>query len=450
MATDAGNVISGMMLPAAKKPTSVVAQQDPLDLVKRSEAPQSDGQQASSGAGPTEIYRSSDAAATGPGIKPQWTTQSGDLSADTTQQIDPGGVATQEGGGIIDDSENNGSNPDAPKPADGTTNVSNATSTPWNDAPPATGATATTPAQIPTLPAQTRTADMQALVDQLKARASQSTVIDPNDPVLKAQTDAYRAEQIRAARNATADAAEQNSPYNTGQQAGIARMMNEKVGQNTSQFEANLMQQELTSRRNEIQQALDSMGGLLSDEEKNGLQRELANLNAAVSQAQMNTQNTQFYAGLSQQDKQFVSQLAQNEKFHNSDDAFKRMQLAQDQSQFVAKLAQDGKIADMQNALENSKLAQSDKEFIMKLAQDGKYADIEAAYKTAALSQDQNQFVAKLAQEGKMADMDDLFRRMQLAQQQTQFLDRLGFDSTQQQAYWDWIQRTGGTPSPGN
>lgn len=304
-----------------------------------------------------------------------------------------------------------------------------------------------TPPTVPTIPP--RSAEMDALVKQLQARAAQSTVVDGTDPNVRRQADAFSAQQERSRRNYLSDQAEGNSPYSTGAQAGLERMTAEKAGQASGQFESELINRELTSRRTEIQQALESMGGILSDEEKNGLQRELSNLNASLETAKMNTQNNQFFAGLNQEDRQFLSQLTQNERFKGMDDTYKRMELAQNQSQFVSKLAQEGKLAELDDAFRKAQLSQQDSQFLKNLAQQGKFADMEDAYKKLALSQDQNQFIAKLAQEGKLAEMDDLFRRMKLMQEQSQFLDRLGFDTTQQQNYWDWMARGNGSSSSG-
>lgn len=303
------------------------------------------------------------------------------------------------------------------------------------------------PMPAPTVPTTSRSADMDALVKQLQARATQSTVVDGTDPNVRRQADAFSAQQERARREYLADQAEGNSPYSTGAQAGLERMTAEKAGQASGQFESELINRELTTRRSEIQNALESMGNILTDEEKNGLQRELSNLNASLETAKMNTQNNQFFAGLNQEDKQFLSQLTQNERFKGMDDTYRRMELAQNQSQFVAKLAQEGKLAELDDAFRKAQLSQQDSQFLKNLAQQGKFAEMEDAYKKLALSQDQNQFVAKLAQEGRLAEMDDLFRRMKLMQEQSQFLDRLGFDTTQQQNYWDWMARGNGSSS---
>lgn len=301
---------------------------------------------------------------------------------------------------------------------------------------------------IPTLEDRQRSAEKAALIQQLMDRAHQSTIIDPNDPNIRGQVDAYSAQAERARRNFLADTAEGTSPYSTGAMLGQERMTAEKMGQDVGGLEVELRARELQTRRTEIQQALDSLGGLLSNEEQQGLQRELANLNAAIEKTRINTQNTQFFAGLNQNDKQFATQIAQNERFQNMDDAFRRMELAQNDSQFMKKLAQEGKLAELDNAFREKQLNQNDSQFLMKLAQDGKFQEMEQEFRRLQLGQDNNQFIAKLAQEGRIAEMDDLFRQMQLMQQQSQFLDRLGFDIEDRRNYWDWLQRGNAPPNP--
>lgn len=359
------------------------------------------------------------------------------------------GPIMSDGPGMLDPTDKNTSVPPPTSP------LSGGTPTPdggQSGTPPGTNPTSPiaqpAPATTPTIPnTPTRSADMDALIKQLQARAMQSGIVTGDDPRVRSQADAYAAQQERSRRNYLADQAEGNSPYSTGAQAGLERMTAEQTGQANGAFESTLINNEMTARRDEIKGALDSLGNMLSDEEKNGLERELANLNASIDMTKANMQNNQFFAGLNEQDKQFMQNLMQQDKFKGMDDTFNRMKLAQDNSQFIAQLAQTGKLADMQDALEKMKLSQQDQQFIANLAQQGKFAEMEDALKRATLSQDNNQFIAQLAQQGKIAEMDDLFNRMKLMQEQSQFLDRLGFDETQQRNYWDWISRGNAPPS---
>lgn len=131
--------------------------------------------------------------------------------------------------------------------------------------------------------------DLWALLMQ---RAGQGLNVDPNDPVLSAQVNAFRAEQERGVRNNLADQAEAQGPN-----ANLTlerRVANERAAQATGGLQAQLMQNELTSRRAEIQQALAQMGSMLSDKQKLELQRELGMIEASLKQQGITNQNNQF------------------------------------------------------------------------------------------------------------------------------------------------------------
>lgn len=123
---------------------------------------------------------------------------------------------------------------------------------------------------------------VNSLYDTLLQRAQQSLNIDRNDPIIRAQSDAYGAQQERARRNFLSDMAERGSPYATGAQLGQQRMTAEKMGGDLGAFEAQLMGRELLSRREQIQSSLDSMKDMLSFDQKLALEKELANLDAAT------------------------------------------------------------------------------------------------------------------------------------------------------------------------
>jgi hypothetical protein len=173
-----------------------------------------------------------------------------------------------------------------------------------------------------------------ALMQLLRQRMTQDLTIDPNNPVIRNQSDAYSAKAERARRNYLADTAESRSPYATGSMRNEARMTAEKLGQDTAGFQAELMGRELTNRRQEIQQALDSMGNMLTESERQALQRELAAADNALKRYGIDTQNSQYFAGLSQSDKHFYDQLSQADRLANLDDSFRNKQLGQQDSQF--------------------------------------------------------------------------------------------------------------------
>lgn len=135
-----------------------------------------------------------------------------------------------------------------------------------------------------------------SLYGTLMGRAQESMNVNPNDPVIKNQVDAYRAEQDRGARNAQTQWAEQSGPYANPQ--GQERMLAEKSAQATSGLQASLVGNELTARRNEVQNSLTQMGGLLSDEQRTALQQQLGLIDANLRQQGITSGNDQFAATL--------------------------------------------------------------------------------------------------------------------------------------------------------
>lgn len=113
-----------------------------------------------------------------------------------------------------------------------------------------------------------------ALYQQLLGRAQQSTQIDAQDPIIKGQVDAYRAEADRSQRNYLSDLAERAGPL--ANLRGEQRMAAERTGQDVGGFQAQLLGRELASRRAEIENALNSARGLLTAEQQAGLSRELS------------------------------------------------------------------------------------------------------------------------------------------------------------------------------
>jgi hypothetical protein len=148
------------------------------------------------------------------------------------------------------------------------------------------------------------------LWNDLWGRAQQSKNIDRNDPIIRAQADAYAANEQRASRDHIADLAESSGPM--ANLRGEQRLAAERTGQRTGAFEANLMGQELSARRQEISEALNGMRGMLSLDQQQQLQRELGVMDAQLRRMGYNQnwnmalmQNDQFMKnlGLQAEDK---------------------------------------------------------------------------------------------------------------------------------------------------
>ncbi len=128
-----------------------------------------------------------------------------------------------------------------------------------------------------------------ALYADLLARSQQGLGVTANDPALKGQIDANSAATDRASRNYLADLAEKAGPLANLQ--GEQRLTAEQAGQSEGAFSAGLVGNEIASRRTEIQNALTQMGSQLSDEQKNQLTAQLAQLDAASKKYAVDAQS---------------------------------------------------------------------------------------------------------------------------------------------------------------
>lgn len=148
-----------------------------------------------------------------------------------------------------------------------------------------------------------------ALFDLLMQRAQQSLNVNPNDPIIKGQVDAYSAAQGRQRQSYLRDLAEKEGPNaNIGMEG---RMTSEAAGQATSAFQAQQMSQELAARRQEIESALSGAAGLLTAEQAMDLQYELAQLDIQQRSLDRQQQASQFSQGQAQNASQFAQRLAQ-------------------------------------------------------------------------------------------------------------------------------------------
>lgn len=126
------------------------------------------------------------------------------------------------------------------------------------------------------------------LYRMLGDRASQSLTINRNDPVIRAQADAYGANTDRASRDYLSNVAESSGPY--ANLRGEQRMVSERAGQAKGGFEAELMGRELQSKRQEISTALTSMAGMLSGDQTRSLQMQLAQMDDAIARMGLDNQ----------------------------------------------------------------------------------------------------------------------------------------------------------------
>lgn len=120
--------------------------------------------------------------------------------------------------------------------------------------------------------AQGANPNLGALRNMLLTRANQSLTVDPNDPTIKAQTDAYSADVTRGGRDFLSQQAESAGPINN--MDASYRSVGEKAGQATADYRGKLMQGMVDARRKEISDALSGLGGVISQEDATRLRQE--------------------------------------------------------------------------------------------------------------------------------------------------------------------------------
>lgn len=226
-----------------------------------------------------------------------------------------GGVQTPNGGWLPK------SHPDAQKylvPTAGGAGTSTATTVPGQSM--AAQTYSATPGATPS-PYTTNQGAQDVVRNSYLARATQGTTIDQNDPNFRQQADTFAAAQERARRDQVADQAEAFSAAGSGMggsgaQDVRARLTNERAAQATGQFEAELVSRELQNRRDEIREALAGLSGIISSDQRNALQRELAELDAQLRRAGIASSERLGFAGLAidrdrlnMQDRQFNADL---------------------------------------------------------------------------------------------------------------------------------------------
>lgn len=119
-----------------------------------------------------------------------------------------------------------------------------------------------------------RSAD--ALLELLMGRARQGLGVGRDNPQVRAQVDPYAAQQERSMRDYLDTTAEgsRGAPFNM---QGERRMAAERLGQATGLFESQVIGREVEARRQEIREALDLWGNLLTEDQRMELaQAELA------------------------------------------------------------------------------------------------------------------------------------------------------------------------------
>lgn len=193
----------------------------------------------------------------------------------------------------------------------------NATPTQQWNAQPAQAPAAAAPA--PGTPASTES----SLLDLVQQRAQAPAFVSREDPNVRAQSDAYSANQQRAARNSIADIAESQGPL--ANITAETRLANERAGQASGSFEAEVLARAQQQKAQEIQQYLSIWGGLIDSDKRTALERELAQMQNATQQQALgnqltiaNQQNQTQNTSINNQMDQFLRELALREANQNN------------------------------------------------------------------------------------------------------------------------------------
>jgi hypothetical protein len=127
------------------------------------------------------------------------------------------------------------------------------------------------------------TAFKQALIQRIGATAAPTAIAD--DPVLAGQSGAFRQAQARASQRDRSAAMEQlgaSGLESSGAASSAQRKIDQDRAMQEGSFDADLLGNARQERMQELQAFLSIAGNTLSNEERNALDRELAQLDAAV------------------------------------------------------------------------------------------------------------------------------------------------------------------------
>lgn len=130
------------------------------------------------------------------------------------------------------------------------------------------------------------------LMSMLWSRAKQGLAVNRNDPMIANARDAFGATQERSLRNHLADLAERGG--GTGNLNMERRMGAEALGQNTAQYESQLILGEVAARRQEIQNALTQMGQFMTEQQRMQLQQKLAEMDNMLGRDQLGQRAYEF------------------------------------------------------------------------------------------------------------------------------------------------------------
>lgn len=146
----------------------------------------------------------------------------------------------------------------------------------------------TTPGAAPTA-TTTNQGTQDTVRNSYLTRATQNLTVDQNAPEFRQVADTFAAGAERSRRDSVADLAEATAGSGqVGLQNAETRLINERAAQARGGFEADLVRQELQTKRAEVADALQRLGGMVSDDQMRMLQERLAELDARLKTDSLN------------------------------------------------------------------------------------------------------------------------------------------------------------------
>ena len=142
--------------------------------------------------------------------------------------------------------------------------------------------------------------------------------VDMNDPIVRAQSDAYSQAQqqgLEMTRAAMAERAGTEGTMGSGGYNADVQSAYENMGQNIAGKNASLLGDRLNQQRQEIQNALTTGGQYLSDQQKNALTLKLSQISDATQRLGLGVQER---LGTGQLNLGMLQALMQNQQAGNS------------------------------------------------------------------------------------------------------------------------------------
>jgi hypothetical protein len=184
---------------------------------------------------------------------------------------------------------------------------------PLTTAPEPTGPSSPTDGRIHAPDTSTDPLQQAMRAALLKALGRNSADVSLDDPTLKGQADAYQIAARRGEARTRAAMAERAAASGTLHSGGFdtgVQGLSEQTGENIAGYGANLVGQELQNRRGALAQNLALANAIGARTEAMQLQAQIADIDAHLRTQAMGNQNSQFYAGLQQNQGQYEDSLA--------------------------------------------------------------------------------------------------------------------------------------------